>query len=50
MVASPKGLGPKKDCTGKGQQHIKKTDLSSRQKRRPTKQERICQRVINIWP
>jgi hypothetical protein len=26
MVASPKGLGPEKDCPGKGQQHIQKTD------------------------
>jgi hypothetical protein len=30
MVASPKGLGPEKDCAGKGQQHIQKTDPSSR--------------------
>jgi hypothetical protein len=22
MVVSPKGLGPEKDCVGKGQQHI----------------------------
>jgi hypothetical protein len=26
MVASPKGLGPEKDCAGKGQQHIQKTE------------------------
>jgi hypothetical protein len=25
MVASPKGLGPEKDCAGKGQQHIQMT-------------------------
>jgi hypothetical protein len=50
MVASPKGLGPKKDCAGKGQQHIQKTDPSSRQRGRLTKQDRNCQRVINIWP
>jgi hypothetical protein len=37
MVASPKGLEPEKDCAGKGQQHIKKTDPSSRQRGRPTK-------------
>jgi hypothetical protein len=24
MVASPKGLGPEKDCAGKGQQHTYK--------------------------
>jgi hypothetical protein len=52
MVSSPKGLGPKKDCAGQGQQHIRKTDPSSRQRGRPTKQDRNCQRVIiyNIWP
>jgi hypothetical protein len=32
----PKGLGPDKDCAGKGQQHIQKTDPSSRQSGRPT--------------
>jgi hypothetical protein len=26
------GLGPEKDCAGKGQQHIQKTDPSSRHK------------------
>jgi hypothetical protein len=35
MVSSSKGLGPGKDCAGKGQQHIKKTDPSSRQRERP---------------
>jgi hypothetical protein len=50
MVASPKGLGPKKDYAGKSQQHIQKTDPSSRQRGRPTKQDSNCQRVINIWP
>jgi hypothetical protein len=35
MVASPKGLGPEKDCAGKGQQHIQKTDPFSRQTGRP---------------
>jgi hypothetical protein len=44
MAASPKGIGPKKDCAGKG-----KTDPSSRQRGRPTKQDRNCQTVINIW-
>jgi hypothetical protein len=37
MVTSPKGLGPEKDYAGEGQQHIQKTDLSSRQRGRPTK-------------
>jgi hypothetical protein len=32
MVASPKGIGPEKDCAGEGQQHIQKTDPSSRQR------------------
>jgi hypothetical protein len=49
MVASPKGLGPQNDCAGMGQQYIKKTDPSSRQRGRPTKQDRNCQTVINIW-
>jgi hypothetical protein len=40
---SPKGLGHEKDCAGKGQQHIQKTDPSSH------KQDRKCQTVINIW-
>jgi hypothetical protein len=35
MVSSPKGLGPEKDYAGKGQRHM--TDLSSRQRGRPTK-------------
>jgi hypothetical protein len=34
MVASPKGLGPEKDCAGKDQQHIQKTDPTSRQRGR----------------
>jgi hypothetical protein len=37
MVASPKGLGPEKDSAGKGQQHIQKTDPSSRQRGHPIK-------------
>jgi hypothetical protein len=46
MVASPKGLEPEKDCAGKDQQHIQKTDPSSRQRGRPTKQDRSCQTAI----
>jgi hypothetical protein len=30
------GLGPEKDCAGKGQQHIQNTDPSSRQRGRST--------------
>jgi hypothetical protein len=41
MLANPKGLGPEKDCAGKDQQHIKKTDAAQ-------KQDRNCQTVINI--
>jgi hypothetical protein len=37
------GGGPKKDCSGEGQQHIQKTDPSSRQRGRPAKQDRNCQ-------
>jgi hypothetical protein len=37
MVASPKGLGLEKDCAGKGQQHVQKTDPSSRERGRPAK-------------
>jgi hypothetical protein len=36
MVASPKRLGPEKDCAGEVQQHIQKTDPFSRQRERPT--------------
>jgi hypothetical protein len=36
MVTRPKGLGPKKDYAGKGQQHIQKTDPPSRQRERLT--------------
>jgi hypothetical protein len=43
MVASTKGLGPKKDCAGKGQQHIQKTDPSSRERGLSTKKNRNCQ-------
>jgi hypothetical protein len=42
MVSSPKGLGPEKDCAGKGQQHIQKTDPISRQRGCPQEQDRNC--------
>jgi hypothetical protein len=47
-LKSPKRLGPEKDCAGKIQQHVQKTDPSSRHRGRPTKQDRDCQTVINI--
>jgi hypothetical protein len=37
MITSPKRLGPEKDYAGKGQQHLQKTDLSSRQRGPPQK-------------
>jgi hypothetical protein len=49
MVASTKGLGPDKDCAGRSQKHLQKTDPSSRQRWRPQKQDRNCQKIINIW-
>jgi hypothetical protein len=41
MVASTKGLGREKDWAGKGQQHTQKTDPSSRQRGRPTKNKTV---------
>jgi hypothetical protein len=35
MAASPKGLGPEKDCAGKGHQELQTADPSSRQRGRP---------------
>jgi hypothetical protein len=46
---SPKELGPKKDYAGEDQQHIQKKNPSSRQRGRPTKQDRNCQKAIQIW-
>jgi hypothetical protein len=40
MVSSFKGLGPEKDCAGKGQQHIQKTDPSTRQRGHPKSRNR----------
>jgi hypothetical protein len=36
MVTSPKELGPEKDYAGEEQQHIQKTEPSSRQRGRST--------------
>jgi hypothetical protein len=41
--ASPKGLGPEKDCAGKDQQHIENRGPSSRQRGRPHKN-----RTVNV--
>jgi hypothetical protein len=49
MVTSPKGLGPEKDYVCEDQQHLQKTDLSSRKTGCPSTQDRNCQKVINIW-
>jgi hypothetical protein len=46
-VAIPKGLGPEKDCAGKGQHHIQKTDPSSRQRGRPTKNKTVTVKQIS---
>jgi hypothetical protein len=42
MVASPMGLERKKDYADKGQQHIQKTDPSSRHRGRPTKNKIVA--------
>jgi hypothetical protein len=43
------GTRARERVPGEGQQHIQKTDPSTRQRGRPTKQDHNCQRVINIW-
>jgi hypothetical protein len=49
MVASPKVLGREKDCAGEGQQHLQKTDPTSRQRERPTKTNpRLSDSNINL--
>jgi hypothetical protein len=42
MVASAKGLGAEKDC----QQHIQKTDPSSRQRGCPTKYKTVTVKTL----
>jgi hypothetical protein len=44
-----KGIRTQENYAGECQQHIQKTDPSSRQRERPQKQSRNCQRQINIW-
>jgi hypothetical protein len=46
---SPKGLGPEKDYAGEGQQHIKRQTRPLVRDWAPQKQDRNCQRIINIW-
>jgi hypothetical protein len=41
MIASPKGLGPEKDCAGKGQQHVQMTDPYSRLRGHLTKNKTV---------
>jgi hypothetical protein len=50
MVSSAKGLGPEKDCAGKGQQHVTKDrpDLSSERAPHKNKTVTVTQ-VIKIW-
>jgi hypothetical protein len=43
MVASTKGLGPEKDCTGKSQQHMQRQTRPLVREGAPQKQDRICQ-------
>jgi hypothetical protein len=50
MASSPKGLGPVKDCAGKGQQHIQKTDLNLSSERAPHKNKTVTvTQVIKLW-
>jgi hypothetical protein len=51
MVASPKGLGPEKDCASKGPAaaYKKRQTCPLVRDGAPQKQEHNCQRVINIW-
>jgi hypothetical protein len=49
MVACTKGLGPEKDCAGKGQQYIKRQTRPLVREVASQKQDRNFQTVINIW-
>jgi hypothetical protein len=48
MVASPKGLGPEKDCAGKAQQHIQRQTRPLVREGAPQKQDRNCQTLMKI--
>jgi hypothetical protein len=41
MVMSTKGLRPDKDYAGEGEQHMRKTDATSRQRGRPHKNKTV---------
>jgi hypothetical protein len=43
MVASPKGLGPEKDCAGKGQRTYKRQTRPFVREGVPRNKERNCQ-------
>jgi hypothetical protein len=52
MISSTKDLRPEKDCAGKDQKHIQKTDPSSSQRGRPQKKKKktvTVKTIINIW-
>jgi hypothetical protein len=48
MVTSPKGLGPEKDYAGEGNSIYKRQTRPLVGEGFPQKQDRNCQRVINI--
>jgi hypothetical protein len=48
-VASPKRLGPEKDCAGKASRTYKRQTRPLVREGAPRKQERNCQTEINIW-
>jgi hypothetical protein len=50
MVSSPKGLGSEKDCAGKGQQRIQRTDPDLSSERAPQKNKPVnVTKEIKIW-
>jgi hypothetical protein len=50
MVLSPKGLEPEKDCAGKSQQHIQRTDPDLSSERAPHENKTVTvTQVIKIW-
>jgi hypothetical protein len=49
MVASPKGLGPEKDCAGNCQQRVQRQTRPLVREGTPQKQDRKCQTIVNIW-
>jgi hypothetical protein len=49
MAASPKELGPEKDCADKASSIYKRQKRPLGREGAPQKQDRNCQTVINIW-